>query len=112
MIGRGSSPPIFLIINLNTSYLSSVIVDIKHHQLVDIIIVGLFVIAIVQSYFRGTEGLDILSTISMYFMAGTIVVGIIVAFYVHFTRDQIFDPLSSELDEDPDCIEDEHIKLS
>jgi hypothetical protein len=48
----------------------------------------------------------------MYFMAGTIVVGIIVAIYVHFTRDQIFDPLSSELDEDPDCIEDEHIKLS
>ena len=84
---------------------------IRHHQYVDLIIVSLFVIAIVQSYFRGTEGLDILSTISMYFMAGTIIIGIIVAIYVYLTRDQIFDPLSSELDEDPDD-EEEHVKLS
>jgi len=38
-------------------------------------------------------------------MLASIIFGIILAVYIHFTKDQIFDPLSSELDSDPDDIE-------
>ena len=78
----------------------------------DIIILSLFLAACIQSYIRGTQSLSVISTVSMYFMLATIIIGICVAAYVYYTKDQIFDPLNSELDSDPECVEDDEIKLS
>jgi len=39
---------------------------------------------------------------SMYMMTLSIVVGIVLAIYIHFTKNQLFDPLSSELESDED----------
>ena len=83
---------------------------VKHHQYVDILILTLLVVTCIQSYIRGTDGLEHLSMISMWFMVANIIIGVIVAIYVRATKDQIFDPLSSELDEDPDDVEKEGIR--
>ena len=84
---------------------------IRHHQYVDLIVVSIFVVACAQSVLLGNGVLDRLSIASMYMMVSSIVVGIILAIYIHLTKNQIFDPLSSELDEDTDDVED-HVKPS
>ena len=78
---------------------------IKHHQIVDLTIVTLFTMAALQSVLFHTGVLNRLSMVSVYVMLASIIFGIILAVYIHFTKDQIFDPLSSELDSDPDDIE-------
>ena len=79
---------------------------IRHHQYVDLIVVVIFMAACIQSVLLGNGVLDRLSIVSMYVMLSSIIEGIILAIYIHFTKNQIFDPLSSELDEDPDDVED------
>ena len=79
---------------------------IRHHQYVDLIVVAIFMAACIQSVLLGNGVLDRLSIVSMYVMLSSIIAGIILAIYIHFTKNQIFDPLSSELDEDPDDVED------
>ena len=79
---------------------------IRHHQYVDLIVVVIFMAACIQSVLLGNGVLDRLSIVSMYVMLSSIIAGIILAIYIHFTKNQIFDPLSSELDEDPDDVED------
>lgn len=87
-------------------FLSSVYVSltmkVRTHQYIDLFIVALFLIACAQSMILGNSVLDRLSIISMYIVLASIVLGIVIVAYIHFTKDQIFDPLSSELDEDPD----------
>lgn len=78
---------------------------IKHHQIVDLTIVTLFTMAALQSVLFHNGVLERLSMVSVYVMLTSIILGIILAVYIHFTKDQIFDPLSSELDSDPDDIE-------
>jgi len=85
-------------------------VKVRHHQYVDILILTLLIIPCVQSYIRGTRGLDLLSMVSMWFMSATIVIGLLVAAYIRITKSQIFDPLSSELDEDPEDVEENGIR--
>ena len=85
---------------------------IKQHQLIDIIIANMLIAACVISYLKSRIVLDELSTISSYFMLATILFGIAVALYVIYTKDQVFDPLNSSLDENPKCEEDDKIRLS
>ena len=80
---------------------------IRHHQYVDLIVVTFFTVACVQSILFNNGVLHRLSVASMYMLVSSIVVGIILAIYIHFTHNQLFDPLSSELDSDPDDIEEE-----
>ncbi len=85
---------------------------IRQHQLIDIIIANMLIAACVISYLKSRIVLDELSTISSYFMLATILFGIAVALYVIYTKDQVFDPLNSSLDENPKCEEDDKIRLS
>ena len=79
---------------------------IRHHQLVDMMVLTLFVAAAVQSILFHNGVLERLSIASVYMMVSSRVVGIILAIYIHFTTDQIFDPLRSELDTDSDDTEE------
>jgi predicted permease len=72
----------------------------------------MLIAACVISYLKSRIVLDELSTISSYFMLATILFGIAVALYVIYTKDQVFDPLNSSLDENPKCEEDDKIRLS
>jgi len=83
---------------------------IRHHQYVDLIVVTLFTVACVQSILFNNGVLHRLSLASMYMLISSIVVGIILGIYIHYTHNQIFDPLSSELDSDPDDVEKEDEK--
>ena len=85
---------------------------IRQHQLIDIIIANMLIAACVISYLKSRIVLDDLSTISSYFMLATILFGIAVALYVIYTKDQVFDPLNSSLDENPEGEEDDKIRLS
>ena len=85
---------------------------IRQHQLIDIIIANMLIAACVISFLKSRIVLDELSTISSYFMLATILFGIAVALYVIYTKDQVFDPLNSSLDENPECEEDDKIRLS
>ncbi len=85
---------------------------IRQHQLIDIIIANMLIAACVISYLKSRIVLDELSTISSYFMLATILFGISVALDVIYTKDQVFDPLNSSLDENPKCEEDDKIRLS
>ena len=87
-------------------------VDIRHHQYVTMIFLGLFIAAAVSSYVWANVGLHILGMITMWFMTATILIGVIVVAYVKITKDQIFDPLSSELDDDPQDVENDDFGLS
>jgi len=78
---------------------------IRHHQYVDLIVVTFFPAACVQSILFNNGVLHRLSLASMYMLISSIVVGIILGIYIHYTHNQIFDPLSSELDSDPDDVE-------
>lgn len=80
---------------------------IRHHQFVDLIVVTFFTVACVQSILFNNGVLHRLSLASMYMLISSIIVGIILGIYIHYTNNQIFDPLDSELDSDPDDIEKE-----
>ena len=54
----------------------------------------------IQLALRGSNALDLLSTLSMYTIMFSIFIGLLVTAYVRLKKDQIFDPLSSELDEE------------
>jgi len=72
----------------------------------------LFLLAILSSYIWGKASLHALGLITMWFMATTIVVGVIVVAYIKITKDQIFDPLSSQLEDDPQDVEDDEFRPS
>ena len=75
---------------------------VVHHQYFVILVVGLFLLASVQSLLFDNGVLQRLSVISMHMMGFSIIAGVLLAIYIHFTKNQIFDPLSSELDSDED----------
>ena len=89
---------------VNIKYLRFVLLPMKvvHHQYFIILVVGLFLLASAQSLLFDNGVLHRLSVASMYMMTLSIVVGIVLAIYIHFTKNQLFDPLSSELDSDED----------
>lgn len=72
----------------------------RKHQYLDIGITLLFAGTCIQSALRGSNALDLLSTLSMYTIMSSIFIGLLVTAYVRLKKDQIFDPLSSELDEE------------
>ena len=72
-------------------------VKIRQHQLMDVIIANMLIAACVVSYLKSKVVLDKLNTVSSYFMLATIVFGIVIAIYVIYTKDQVFDPLNSSL---------------
>ena len=83
---------------------------VRYHQYLDLFIVAMIAIACLQSVVFGNRVLDRLSMISMWVVLGSITLGVAVVMYIHIKKSQIFDPLSSELDEDPDDIEHRHLE--
>ena len=76
---------------------------VRQHQYLDVFIVLLFVSLCIQSVVLGNEVLDYLSIIATSFMTGSITIGLFLGAYVKLTKKRIFDPLDSELDDDPDA---------
>ena len=74
---------------------------VRYHQYLDIGIVMLVMLLCVQSVLFGNDMLDWLSLIATSTMTVSISVGLFLAAYIKLTKKQIFDPLSSELDDDP-----------
>ena len=74
---------------------------VRYHQYLDIGIVLLIMCLCVQSVLLGNDILDWLSLIATSTMTVSIAVGLFLAAYIKITKSQIFDPLSSELDDDP-----------
>ena len=74
---------------------------VRYHQYLDIGIVLLIMCLCVQSVLLGNDILDWLSLIATSTMTISIAVGLFLAAYIKITKSQIFDPLSSELDDDP-----------
>ena len=75
---------------------------VRYHQYLDIGIVLLVMLLCVQSVLFGNDMLDWLSLVATSTMTVSITVGLFLAAYIKLTKKQIFDPLSSELDDDPD----------
>ena len=74
---------------------------VRYHQYLDIGIVLLVMLLCIQSVLFGNDMLDWLSLIATSTMTVSISVGLFLAAYIKLTKNQIFDPLSSELDDDP-----------
>ncbi len=74
---------------------------VRYHQYLDIGIVLLVMCLCIQSVLFGNEMLDWLSLLATSVMTVSITVGLFLAAYIKLTKKQIFDPLSSELDDDP-----------
>ena len=74
---------------------------VRQHQYIDVLVVLVFVILCIQSVLVGNEVLDYLSLVATSFMTVSIVVGLFLWSYVKVTKRRIFDPLDSELDDDP-----------
>lgn len=75
---------------------------VRYHQYLDIGIVLLIMCLCIQSVLLGNNILDWLSIIATSTMTASITVGLFLAAFIKLTKKQIFDPLSSELDDDPD----------
>ena len=75
---------------------------VRYHQYLDIGIVLLIMLLCIQSVLFGNDMLDWLSLVATSTMTVSITVGLFLAAYIKLTKKQIFDPLSSELDDDPD----------
>jgi len=76
---------------------------VRQHQYLDVFIVLLFVSLCIQSVILGNNVLDWLSIIATSFMTGSIAIGLFLGAYVKVTKKRIFDPLDSELDDDPNA---------
>ena len=76
---------------------------VRHHQYLDVGIVLLFMCVCIQSVLFNNDMLDWLSLIATGLMSSSIAIGLFLAAYIKLTKKQIFDPLSSELDDDPDA---------
>ena len=74
---------------------------VRYHQYLDIGIVLLVMLLCIQSVLFGNDMLDWLSLIATSTMTVSISVGLFLVAYIKLTKNQIFDPLSSELDDDP-----------
>ena len=74
---------------------------VRQHQYIDVLVVLVFVILCIQSVLVGNEILDYLSLVATSFMTVSIVIGLFLWSYVKVTKRRIFDPLDSELDDDP-----------
>ena len=74
---------------------------VRQHQYIDVLVVLVFVILCVQSVLVGNEILDYLSLVATSFMTVSIIIGLFLWSYVKVTKRRIFDPLDSELDDDP-----------
>ncbi len=75
---------------------------VRYHQYLDIGVVLLIMLLCIQSVLFGNDMLDWLSLVATSTMTVSITVGLFLAAYIKLTKKQIFDPLSSELDDDPD----------
>ena len=76
---------------------------VRQHQYLDVFIVLLFVSLCIQSVVLGNDVLNWLSIIATSFMTGSIAIGLFLGAYVKVTKKRIFDPLDSELDDDPNA---------
>ena len=76
---------------------------VRQHQYLDVFIVLLFVSLCIQSVILGNNVLDWLSIIATSFMTASITIGLFLGAYVKVTKKRIFDPLDSELDDDPNA---------
>ena len=76
--------------------------NVRQHQYLDVALVLFFVLLCVESVIFGNKILDYLSWAATSFMTLSIAVGLFLEAYIKLTRKSIFDPLESELDEDPD----------
>ena len=56
--------------------------------------------------------LEEIGLVARYIMLFTIIFGIVIAIYIHLPKNQLFDPLNTDMDSDPTCEEDDEIKLS
>ena len=74
---------------------------VRYHQYLDIGVVLLIMLLCIQSVLFGNDMLDWLSLLATSTMTVSITVGLFLAAYIKLTKKQIFDPLSSELDDDP-----------
>ena len=77
--------------------------NVRQHQYLDVVVVLFFVIICMESALVGNNILDYLSWAATSFMTGSIAIGLFLEAYVKLTKRTIFDPLESELDEDPDA---------
>lgn len=75
--------------------------NVRQHQYLDLGVVAIFFCLCLESVLLGNGVLDILSIMATSVMTGSIVIGVFLAAYIKITKRQIFDPLDSELDEDP-----------
>ncbi len=76
---------------------------VRYHQYLDVGIVLLFMCGCIQSVLLGNDMLDWLSFIATCMISVSIAIGLFLAAYIKLTKNQIFDPLSSELDDDPNA---------
>lgn len=76
---------------------------VRHHQILDVGIVLVFMGVCVQSVLLGNDILSWMSLVATGIMTASITVGLFLAAYILITKSQIFDPLSSELDDDPEA---------
>ena len=76
---------------------------VRHYQFLDVGIVLIFMGVCVQSVILGNDILSWMSLVATGIMTASITVGLFLAAYILITKSQIFDPLSSELDDDPEA---------
>jgi hypothetical protein len=76
---------------------------VRHYQILDVGIVLVFMGVCVQSVLLGNDILSWMSLVATGIMTASITVGLFLAAYILITKSQIFDPLSSELDDDPEA---------
>ena len=76
---------------------------VRQHQYLDVFIVLVFVCLCIESVLLGNDVLDWLSILATSFMTASITIGLFLGAYVKVTKKRIFDPLDSELDDDPNA---------
>ena len=76
---------------------------VRRYQILDVGIVLVFMGVCVQSVLFGNDILSWMSLVATGIMTASITVGLFLAAYILITKSQIFDPLSSELDDDPEA---------
>ena len=85
---------------------------IRHAHYLMLIIFNILVFISFLSALYDPYELQEIGLIARYIMLFTIIFGIVIAIYIHYTKNQLFDPLNSDMDSDPKCDEDDEIKLS
>ena len=85
---------------------------IRHAHYLMLIIYNILVFTSFLSALYDPYELEEIGLVARYIMLFTIIFGILIAIYIRLTKNQLFDPLNTDMDSDPTCEEDDEIKLS